>query len=232
MTRTTDRTMFSAAAVAAAVIVALIPVQITAFVLSPPPSTVEGWYALFATSVLRGMVAMDALYLVNNLLLVVVLLGLHRALARADPALALYGLVSGLISVAVYLTTNKGLELADLAARYATAGPAEQGRLLAAGQTLLAEASGTAFAVYYVLGGVSITLFAVILVRTGDWGTAAAWTALASGVLMLVPSTAGTVGLVFSLLSLIPWTWFSVLAVRRFAALRHLSPAVAAATPG
>jgi hypothetical protein len=34
--------------------------------------------------------------------------------------------------------------------------------------------------------------------------------------LMMIPSTAGMIGLVFSLLSLIPWYVFSILAARQF----------------
>jgi hypothetical protein len=37
-----------------------------------------------------------------------------------------------------------------------------------------------------------------------------------TGVLMIVPSTAGTVGLVFSLLSLIPWYVFAIRFARVF----------------
>jgi hypothetical protein len=43
--------------------------------------------------------------------------------------------------------------------------------------------------------------------------------ALASGLLMSIPSTAGTIGMIFALASLVPWAAFSILAVLRLLTL-------------
>lgn len=38
---------------------------------------------------------------------------------------------------------------------------------------------------------------------------------MAAGVRMIIPSTAGTIGMIFALASLVPWALFSVLVARR-----------------
>jgi hypothetical protein len=59
-------------------------------------------------------------------------------------------------------------------------------------------------------------IFAFVMLRSKDFPRAAAILAIVSGVFMIIPSTAGTIGLVFSLLSLIPWAAFLVFAIRVF----------------
>lgn len=210
-----------AGAIAAAAMLALIPAQLLVFVISPPPDSAEGWLELFARSPLAGVLAMDGLYVVNNVLLGILLLALYRVLKQHDAATALAALATGLVSIAVYLPTNKSLELWQLGAASLSADEGNRQILLAATEAQLVEYTGTAFAAYYVLGGVSILLFAVVLLRSRAWGRAAAVTALASGILMLVPSTAGAIGMIFSLLSLVPWVWFCVIAVRRLWSTGH-----------
>lgn len=204
-----------AGAYAAAAMIALIPLQMLVFVMDPPPDTAEGWLALFDVSALRGLLAMDGLYVLNNVLLGVLLLGLYSACAARAPQLSLAGLVVGVTSIGVYFSTNKGLELWQLSSEYSAADAAGRAGILAAARAQMVEYTGTAFAVYYILGGISIVFFAGALARTRMWGRLAWVSALASGLLMLVPSTAGTVGMVFSVLSLIPWMLFCLIAVRR-----------------
>ena len=74
---------------------------------------------------------------------------------------------------------------------------------------------GTAFVTYYLLGAAVLLILAWLLRRTTAFGRSAAWWALASGLLMLVPSPFGTPGMVFAIASLLPWSVFCVLAGRR-----------------
>ena len=59
-------------------------------------------------------------------------------------------------------------------------------------------------------------IFAFVMLRSQEFPRAAAVMAIVSGIFMIIPSTAGTIGLVFSLLSLIPWAAFLVFAIRVF----------------
>jgi hypothetical protein len=89
-------------------------------------------------------------------------------------------------------------------------------QLLAAGEGMLATYKGTAFDVYYIKRNHTLHLSWVMLKdrertftrNTALWG-------LTSAALMIIPSTAGTIGLIFSLLSLVPWVVFSILIAGR-----------------
>lgn len=210
-------------------IVALIPVQVFFFFVWPPPATTEGWFELFQNNGLLGLISMDLLYLLTNLLLIPLYLAVHQALHGESPSAMLLAVVLGLAGVVAYTASNPCFEMLGLSHEYARAS-AEPERivLLAAGKTMLATYTGTAFNVYYVLNGVFLIITGVVMLRgqvfsraTGGWG-------LASGVLMAVPSTAGVVGPVFALASLLPWIVFSVLVARR---LFHLTSLKAASQP-
>ena len=97
----------------------------------------------------------------------------------------------------------------------------QKGMYLAAGQVMLSGWQGTAFDIYYILNGITLILIAYVMHKSNVFTRKTAVIGLISGVLMMIPSTAGTIGLVFSLLSLIPWYIFSVLVAKRFFVLSH-----------
>jgi hypothetical protein len=109
----------------------------------------------------------------------------------------------------------------SLSRQYASAsGELQQAALLGAGQALLETYRGTVFDVYYVLNAVSLLIFAFVMLhssmRSSTFSKTTAVFGIIAGVLMAIPSTAGTLGLIFSLASLIPWAVFSVMAGLRF----------------
>lgn len=195
--------------------VALLVVQVVVFVIWPPVRTVGEVFQLLVDAPVRGLLSLDLLYLVNNLLVWLFYVGLGvvlRSVSRSGVVLAV-GL--GTLQVAAYIASNPALELLWLARAHAAAGSADRPLLVAAGQALLARWQGTAFVTYYLLGAVVLLILAWLLRRSPDFSRATSWWALAGGVLMLVPSPFGTVGLVFSLASLVPWSVLCVLAGRR-----------------
>lgn len=86
---------------------------------------------------------------------------------------------------------------------------------LAAGQATLTTWTGTAFDVSYVLGGVALLIISVVMLRSTIFNRETAFVGLALGVTMLVPPTVGTIGLVISLISLLPLIIWLILIARR-----------------
>ncbi|MGB4408057.1 MAG: hypothetical protein WBI82_14440 [Sphaerochaeta sp.] len=74
--------------------------------------------------------------------------------------------------------------------------------LLTIAEALIFQWKGTAFNIYYVLNGITLITTALVM-RNSIFGNRTATVGLISGLLMVIPSTAGTAGLVCSLLSLI-----------------------------
>lgn len=191
--------------------------QIIIFSVWPPPDTVEGFFALFQQNWLLGLLSMDLLYLLNNTVIVLIYLALFFSLRRQHESAMLIGLVLSLVGITAYYASNTSFEMLSLSGQYtAAASEAQRTALLGAGHAMLAVYKGTAFDSYYILNGISLLIFAVVILRGKVYSRATGYWALASGILMAIPSTAGMVGLVFSLLSLIPWAVFAILAARKF----------------
>lgn len=187
-------------------------IQIIVFIAWPPPETVQGFFDLFNQNWLLGLLSMDLLYLLNNAILILIYLAIYLSLRRVAESAMLIALVLGLVGIAAYNASNTAFEMLSLSRQYAAAaGEAQQQGLLAAGQAMFAIYKGTAFDTYYVLNGIALILFSVVMMRSPIFPKSTAMIGLAAGILMAIPSTAGTIGLVFSLLSLIPWAVFAVL---------------------
>ena len=195
-----------------------IVVQIAVFAVHPPSASVDGFFVLMDENPLLGLVSLDLLLSVNNVLVALVYLALIVVLwDRARSTSAMAGLLM-VLGMAAYLSSNPAVDMLLLSQQHASALPADQPALVAAGEVLLASWRGTAFLTYYVLNGIALLLVAVALLRTKALGRPIGWWALASGVLMLVPSTFGSIGLVMSVLSLLPWCVMCVIAAVRLRA--------------
>lgn len=222
MDRTTPSTehgwepLYRVTAWALAAMVVIIVGQIAIYVAWPPPTTAAGFLELLARDPFLGLLSLDLLYLVQNLILAVLYVALFVRLRADAPTLSALGLVAGLLGVAAYISSNPAFELLDLAGAHATAEADGRAAILAAAEGLVAGYTGTAFLVYYVLSGIALLLFAVAILRTSHFSRASGWWGLAAGVLMVVPSPAGVVGMVFALASLVPWTVFVILLALRF----------------
>ena len=208
--------LYRTGAAAALIILALMPVQLVIWVAWPPPTTVEGFFDLFQRNWLLGLLGLDLLYMPTNALMLPLLLALCVALRRASPSAAVVALTLGLVSIAVYFASTVAFEMLALSGQYAAAtSEAQRSLYAAAGEAMLAAYKGTAFDAYYLMNGSALLVIAATMLRSAVFGRATAYTGILSGVLMVVPSTAGTLGLVFALASLAPWAAFSVLVARR-----------------
>lgn len=205
-------------AVAAIAVVAIIPVQIAIFALRPPPADVRGFFELFEQSPLLGLLSLDLLYLLNNALMISVYLGLAACLYKANQSAIITALAVGLVGLATYYASSVAFEMMSLAKSFnGSSNPLLRQQLLAAGEGMLATYKGTAFDVYYILNAITLFIFSWVMLKERErtfTRTTALW-GLASAALMIIPSTAGTIGLIFSLLSLVPWVVFSILIAGR-----------------
>lgn len=199
----------------------LIPLQIVIYVIAPPPDTVKGFFELYQQNPVLGLLSLDFLYLFNNMIIVIIYLALFVLLYREKPVTVLLALILGLIGIACYYPSNPAFEMLTLSNQYFQALPEQQTIYLAAGEALMAGYTGTTFDVYYVLSTICLLLFAYALIKSHKFKKSVGLWGLASGFFMIVPSSAGVLGMIFSLLSLIPWVVFIALLMinfRKFAA--------------
>ena len=166
----------------------LIPVQIMIFVIAPPPDTVKGLFELFNQNPFLGLLSLDFLYLINNIILVVIYLALFILLYREKPITVLLALILGLIGIACYYPSNPAFEMLTLSNQF-YALPDQQTIYLAAGEAVMAGYTGTAFNVYYVLSTICLLLFSCALIKSSKFKKSVGLWGLTSGIFMIVPSS-------------------------------------------
>lgn len=204
--------LLKAGGIMAFVVIGLIPIQMIVFILYPPPETALEFINLYHENWFIGMLSLDLLYIINNTFLIIVYLGLFAALRKTDFSLTVIAITLGLIGIASYFASTVIFEMQILSDRYFLSDDTgSRNQILAAAETLLASYKGTAFVVYYMLNGATLLLISRIMLKDHTFTRATAIWGLISGILMLIPSTFGTIGLIFSITSLLPWIVFSIL---------------------
>lgn len=208
--------LYKIAGISALVIVLIIPVQVVIFSVFPPPEDSIGFIQLFHDNWLLGLLSLDLLYYFNNGFLVVFYLGLFASMRKVDFSGMLIALVLGFIGIAIYYVSSIGFEMLAVSKQYFQTDSIElKQQLIAIGHGLILRYKGTAFDVYYVFNAIALILIAKTMFKSVEFGKAAAVWGLIAGIFMIIPSTAGTIGLIFSLISLIPWIVFSVIVGRK-----------------
>ena len=210
------KSLYRVGGAAALITLVLIPIQIIIFITWPPPSTVDGYFTLFQDNWLLGLLSLDLLYMLTNVLMILIFLALYAALRRVSQSYMAIGLTLGLVGIAAYFASNTAFEMLSLSGQYAAATTdAQRAMFLGAGQVMLEIYKGTAFDVYYVLTAVALLIFSAVMLRSNIFSKVTAYVGILMGVLMLVPSTAGTIGLYLALISLVPTAIWLILIARR-----------------
>ena len=205
--------------------VVLIVVEISRFLIWPPPSSTAGFYDLLLDNPVLGLLTLDLLFVVGNTLTLLVHIALAVALWRVNRSAVVIALAFAVVGAAAFVSSTRPVEMLTLAHAYADAGAAERTALLATGDGMLATWTGTGYDVYYFFGCATLLILAVLMLRSSIFTRATAVWGLVSAVLMAVPANFGQIGLAFAVLSLVPWSVFAILVWRR---LLHLArPAVA-----
>jgi hypothetical protein len=193
----------------------LISLQIIIYVIAPPPDTVIGLFELFRQNSFLGLLSLDFLYLFNNAI-IIIYLTLFVLLFREKPVTVLLALILGLLGIACYYPSNPAFEMLALSNQYFQALSGQQIIYQTAGEALMAGYTGTTFDVYYVLSAISLLLFAYAIIKSNKFSKKIGVWGFVSGIFMIIPSSAGTIGIIFSFLSLIPWVVFITMLMVNF----------------
>jgi hypothetical protein len=198
----------------------IIPIQIVIFMIVPMPNTALQWLELFQEQPLMGLLHMDILYVINNTFLVFFYIVLYITLRNQNNSLLNIALITGIIGAILYYASNRSIEMLYLSQRYfRTSDVSVQASYLITAEGYLDLWKGTAFNIYYILSAISLILFSLVVMKSSFYSKATFISGFISGILMIIPSSFGIVGLIFSLLSLIPWIIFSLLVFLRLAKL-------------
>jgi hypothetical protein len=204
--------LFAAAGTGAILTALFIPLQVVVFIAWPPPAShsLVAWFDLFTGNPLLGLVSLDLLMMVEQVLLIPIVLAIWLLVHRASESASLLGVALWLAGGLLILASNTGFEMLSLSRGYAAASAAEQASYLAAAQAMLASYwdMGTSFVFGYVLASVGGILVGVAMVRERLFGRAPGRLLVVANVIGLGIFVPG-VGVVLALGSvLILWAWF------------------------
>ncbi len=203
---------------AAALITAVImPVQIIIYISFPPPSTVIGFFTLFQDNSLLGLLALDLLIIVDQILLIPIILALYAALRRANESFMAIALTIYIVGIVTYFTSNTVLEMLSLSSQYAAATTESQrSLLLAAGQVMLSIYEGTAFSLSYILLAFGGIIISAVMLRSNIFSKVTAYSGILAGVIALglfVPK----IGIFISIFSILFYEiWYILIARKLF----------------
>jgi hypothetical protein len=209
--------LYRVAGVAALGVVALIPIQAGVYILWPPPTTVLDYFSIFQSNVVLGMLDLDLLLIVDQLLIIAVLVGLYVALRCTDESVTLIGTAAGVIGAVLFIVSREAtFSMLSLSQQYAVAtSEPDRAALVAAGQTFLTAYNGTSFSLGYFLSGAAMLLVSTVMLRGALFSRATGIAGVVAGVTGLVPASMGMLGFVLSFISLLPLVVWLTLVGRR-----------------
>ena len=201
-------TLYRTAGIAALITAAMIPIQIVVFFAYPFPETVRGWFRLLEDAPLAGLVDLDVLLVVDNVLLATVALALFIALRHVNPSVVVLATGLWLLSIAAYIASNPAIEMLSLSDGFAGAtSEPSRSAFIAAGEAALARWEGTAFHVAYLTGSIVGILLGIVMLRSTVFGRMTGHLLLWGSVvgLGLYVPTVGVYVSIFSVLFLEIW---------------------------
>ena len=151
----TYRSLYKLGGTAAWIVAGLTLSEVIFLAIFPQPVTISGWFELFQSQPLIGLLDFWGLELLMYLAFIFVFLALYFALRSVNPSWMVIALTLALLGIGIFLATNNPFSILALSNQYAAAAGAEKPSLLAAGQALLINTSQRA------VGGFNLALFLI-----------------------------------------------------------------------
>jgi hypothetical protein len=142
---------------AAAFIVAVLTLgEVISLAFYPQPGTVSGWFMLFQSNLIIGLLDFWGLEVPMYAMFIMVFLALYAVLRKASEGLMAIALTFALLGIGIFFATNNPFSMLSLSNQYSAATTdAQRSTLLAAGQAVLAGTNQRA------VGGFNMGLFMV-----------------------------------------------------------------------
>jgi hypothetical protein len=216
------RSLYRVGGTAALTIVAIALVQMIVFVVWPPPGfeadvgTVTGYFTLLQDDMLLGLLHLDLLLLVDYVLLVLMFLALYIVLRQVSQSFMAIAMALVFVGIATYFPSNIAFSMLSLSDQYAaTTTDAQRTMLQASAQALLTSLQSSTFYVSYILMSAAGLIISIVMLQSSSiFSKLTAYVGILASVLglgLFVP----TIGLLLSLISLIPTLMWYILIARR-----------------
>jgi hypothetical protein len=219
-TETTDRaykSLYKLGGVAAIIVTVLTLVEVVIFTFYPQPGTISGWFMLFQSNRLIGLMDFWGLEVPMYVMFTLVFLALYAALRKIDEGILLIALTFALLGIGIFFATNNPFSMLSLSNQYAAAvTDAERSTLLAAGQALLANTNQRAiggFNMGLCLVSVAGLMISSVMLRSRSFSRLTAYVGIVTFALSLADylRQALTSSVIIALLVILPNVLFLVI---------------------
>jgi hypothetical protein len=141
---------------AALIVIGLTLSEVVGLIFYPQPITVSGWFMLFQSNRIIGLLDFWGLEVPMYMMFTIVFLALYGVLRKANESLMAIALTFALLGIGTFFATNNPFSMLSLSDRYAAATTdAQRSTFLAAGQAVLANTNQRG------VGGFNMGLFLV-----------------------------------------------------------------------
>jgi len=150
------KSLYKLGGAAALIVVVLTLSEVIGLTFYPQPSTVSGWFMLFQSNRIIGLLDFWGLEFPMYAMFTMVFLALYVVLRKANEGRMAIAMTFALLGIGIFLATNNPFSMLSLSNQYAAATTdAQRSTFLAAGQAMLANTNQRA------VGGFNMGLFLV-----------------------------------------------------------------------
>jgi len=213
------RELYKAAGVAAAISEIVIILGLVTYFIwpySPGTESTETILLNLQSNTLGTLISLDVFLFIGNLFSIMLFLAFYVSLKQVSESYALIALAVGLLAVGFLIPARPLIELYSLSGQYAAA-TTETAKIyyIAAGEALLASFDGVGWFLNTLLGGLSLLVSSILMLRSDVYSKATAYIGIVSNIAVcsfFIP----VVGIFLLFLSVIGYAIWYFLLARRF----------------
>ena len=181
--------LYKVGGAAALIVTVLLLIEIIVFTAYPLPSTVIGYFTLFQSNRLLGLLDLYLLEILTYALFVPMFLAIYVSLRRANESYMALATTLAIIGIAVFLATNNPFTMLSLSDQYAAATTdAQRSLFLAAGQAILANTNQRAvegFNIGLLLVSVAGLIVSAVMLRSNIFSKVTAYVGILANAISL-----------------------------------------------
>lgn len=220
--------LYKVGGAAALIVTVLLTIEIIVFTAYPLPSTVIGYFTLFQSNRLLGLLDLYLLEILAYALFVPMFLAIYVALRRANESYMALATTLAIIGIAVFFATNNPFSMLSLSDQYAAATTdAQRSLFLAAGQAILANTNQRAvegFNMGLLLVSVAGLIVSAVMLRSNIFSKVTAYVGILANAISLaeyfrlafVPAAVLLLLIIATASGLLLLIWYILIARRLF----------------
>lgn len=167
------KSLFKVGGAAAIISALLLLIEIIVFTIWPQPSNAMGYFTLFQSNQLIGLIDFYLLEVIAYILFLPMFLAIYFAIRRFNESYTIIAISLAILGIAIFLATNNSFNLLSLSNQYmAATTEAQKSMILAVGQAILVNTGQRAFGGFnmgFLMISLAGLLFSVVMIRSSQF---------------------------------------------------------------